>query len=62
MSKECSANPHACTCPWVTCENHGKCCQCIARHRKDAMHPPMCYPQAPFGYDNLGNPIKKEEE
>jgi hypothetical protein len=26
-------NKLACSCPKTTCENHGKCCLCIAAHR-----------------------------
>ncbi|MBM7613517.1 hypothetical protein [Alkaliphilus hydrothermalis] len=26
-------NSDKCTCPKTDCENHGKCCACINRHR-----------------------------
>lgn len=30
-----SCNEENCTCPKTDCENHGKCCKCINRHRKN---------------------------
>ena len=42
-------NTKECACPKKNCENHGKCCACVVRHReKDSM--PFClFP------DNDGN-------
>lgn len=34
-------NEANCTCPWVTCVRHGKCCECVNHHRKVA-HVPNC--------------------
>lgn len=28
-----NCNEDNCNCPKVECENHGKCCRCINRHR-----------------------------
>lgn len=27
-------NTHECSCPKVKCSNHGKCCDCIVKHKK----------------------------
>ncbi len=38
--KPCS-NQHPCSCPSTSCENHGKCCDCVANHQKMG-NLPMC--------------------
>jgi len=39
---QCEHNPKIdCTCP-VDCENHGKCCVCVAHHREVGA-PPNCF-------------------
>lgn len=35
-------NVKNCTCPKVQCENHSKCCACVAKHRKEN-RPPNCF-------------------
>lgn len=27
------SNTHPCSCPNVDCQNHGKCCDCVANHK-----------------------------
>ena len=34
-------NTHSCPCPGVKCSNHGKCCECIVKH-KAAGNVPYC--------------------
>lgn len=34
-------NEKNCTCPWVTCVRHGKCCECVMHHR-EVNHVPLC--------------------
>lgn len=31
-----------CNCPSEECPNHGKCCECVALHRKSKNKPPFC--------------------
>lgn len=33
MENACS-NKNECPCPSKTCQNHGKCCACVAHHRQ----------------------------
>lgn len=28
------SNVKECACPKLTCPNHGKCCQCVIKHKK----------------------------
>lgn len=35
-------NDVICTCPKVTCEQHGKCCECIKHHLKPDT-PPLVF-------------------
>lgn len=39
-AKPCS-NTHPCSCPDKGCANHGKCCDCVAYHKRDGSLP-MC--------------------
>ncbi|MEM2933174.1 MAG: hypothetical protein QXK80_01950 [Candidatus Pacearchaeota archaeon] len=44
MRKECpnkNENEKQCPCPYLDCERHGICCECILYHRKDKSKP-MC--------------------
>mgnify|MGYP006081968351 FL=1 len=34
-------NVTECTCPKITCPNHGKCCDCVKKHR-DTDSLPFC--------------------
>ena len=36
--KACS-NVHTCSCPNTDCAHHGKCCDCIANHKKGGSLP-----------------------
>lgn len=38
--RPCS-NPHPCSCPSKGCSRHGRCCDCVAYHKKDGSLP-MC--------------------
>ena len=33
MADNVCANTHDCSCAYVSCANHGKCCDCIAQHK-----------------------------
>ncbi len=46
-------NTIACACPNTSCQNHGKCCECINKH--------MSYDQVPFCLfpDNQGDKSMK---
>ena len=38
----CELNKLECTCPETDCVRHGKCCECVAHHRKSGKKP-QCY-------------------
>jgi len=38
----CEYNKQKCTCPETYCERHGKCCECVAYHRRLGQKP-QCY-------------------
>ncbi len=38
------ANVKECICPKVTCPNHGKCCQCVIKHRETDSLPYCLFP------------------
>lgn len=42
MEKPCS-NRHICLCPHKECDNHGRCCDCVAHHRDDLGNLPNCF-------------------
>ena len=42
MSNPICSNTHPCTCPNTQCANHGRCCECIARHQPSGTVP-NCY-------------------
>ena len=42
MNNEKCSNRHECTCPYTSCANHGKCCNCVAYHRGNN-EMPMCF-------------------
>ena len=37
------SNDRPCVCPYTDCENHGKCCACVAHHRDVAGGIPNCF-------------------
>ena len=38
----CELNKLECSCPETDCVRHGKCCECVAYHRK-LNQKPQCY-------------------
>ena len=40
--KQACSNKHECHCPYTSCANHGKCCDCVANHRAQG-NVPMCF-------------------
>lgn len=38
----CTNNAHPCTCPNLSCKNHGKCCDCV-RHHQALKNTPNCF-------------------
>jgi len=43
---ECSAkdkNLKGCSCPYVKCVRHGKCCECVSHHRSHKDEVPSCF-------------------
>ncbi|MGI6010346.1 MAG: hypothetical protein ACOX8H_02445 [Ruminococcus sp.] len=36
------SNTRPCVCTYPGCENHGKCCACVAHHRDEAGGIPAC--------------------
>ena len=41
--KDCS-NRQKCTCSYTDCSRHGKCCECVAYHRKSGEIPGCFFP------------------
>jgi len=37
-------NVQVCSCPSVSCANHGKCCACIVKHRESDSLPYCMFP------------------
>ena len=42
MEERKCLNTLPCTCPNTKCVRHGRCCECVAWHRKKG-NPPNCY-------------------
>ena len=40
------SNTHECSCPNTACSNHGKCCDCVANHKKRGSLPLCMRPAA----------------
>jgi hypothetical protein len=45
-------NPVDCTCTYTSCPRHGKCCECIAYHRRSGEFPACLFsPKEEKTYD-----------
>ncbi len=44
MNQKVCSNERECSCPNTACENHGRCCDCVAKHRAHG-NLPMCLAQ-----------------
>lgn len=47
-----TCNSIVCTCPKTTCKNHGKCCDCVVKHKNTDSLPFCLFP------DNGGDKSK----
>ncbi|MCL2056295.1 MAG: DUF6485 family protein [Oscillospiraceae bacterium] len=51
MSSQCVKD---CCCPRTACKNHGRCCDCVAKHRGEGTMPFCMFPENEGDYSYEG--------
>jgi len=58
---KCS-NVTSCACPKVECENHGKCCDCVIKHRDTDSLPYCLFPAQDKSVEQYYRSLKERFE